>query len=41
VEIAEILGANLNTIYSRLRVARQEFERAVQRFRTHELGGES
>jgi RNA polymerase sigma-70 factor (ECF subfamily) len=41
VEIAEILGANLNTIYSRLRVARQEFERAVQRFRTHELGVKS
>ena len=41
VEIAEILGANLNTVYSRLRVARQEFQRAVQRFRTHELGGES
>jgi RNA polymerase sigma-70 factor (ECF subfamily) len=38
VEIAEILGANLNTVYSRLRVARQEFERAVQRFRTLELG---
>ena len=41
VEIAEILGANLNTIYSRLRVARQEFQRAVQRFRTQELGGKS
>ncbi len=41
VEIAEILGTNLTTIYSRLRVARQEFQRAVQRFRTHELGGES
>jgi RNA polymerase sigma-70 factor (ECF subfamily) len=41
VEIAEILGANVNTIYSRLRAARQEFERAVQRFRAHELGGVS
>ena len=41
VEIAEILGANVNTIYSRLRVARQEFERALARFHTHELGGES
>jgi RNA polymerase sigma-70 factor (ECF subfamily) len=40
VEIAEILGANVNTIYSRLRVARQEFERALLRFQTHELGGE-
>jgi RNA polymerase sigma-70 factor, ECF subfamily len=40
VEIADVLGANINTIYSRLRVARQEFERAVARFQTHELGGE-
>jgi len=39
VEIAEVLGANINTIYSRLRVARQEFEQAVRRFQTHELGG--
>jgi RNA polymerase sigma-70 factor (ECF subfamily) len=39
VEIAEILGENLNTIYSRLRVARQEFEQAVRRFQTSELGG--
>ena len=39
VEIAEVLGANVNTIYSRLRVARQEFERALARFHTHELGG--
>jgi RNA polymerase sigma-70 factor (ECF subfamily) len=39
VEIAEVLGANLNTIYSRLRSARQEFEQAVRRFQTHELGG--
>jgi RNA polymerase sigma-70 factor (ECF subfamily) len=39
VEIAEILGVNLNTIYSRLRAARQEFERALARFRTHEFGG--
>ena len=38
VEIAEVLGVNINTIYSRLRVARQEFERAVTRFHTHELG---
>jgi len=39
VEIAQVLGANLNTIYSRLRAARQEFERAVARFHNHELGG--
>jgi RNA polymerase sigma-70 factor (ECF subfamily) len=39
VEIAAVLGANVNTIYSRLRVARQEFEQAVRRFQTHELGG--
>ena len=38
VEIAEVLGTNINTIYSRLRAARQEFERAVTRFQTHELG---
>ncbi len=38
VEIAEILGANINTDYSRLRVARQEFEQALHRFQTHELG---
>jgi RNA polymerase sigma-70 factor (ECF subfamily) len=39
VEIAEILGANINTVYSRLRAARQEFEHALRRFQTHELGG--
>lgn len=39
VEIAEVLGTNINTIYSRLRAARQEFERAVTRFQTRELGG--
>lgn len=39
VEIAEVLGANLNTVYSRLRAARQEFERAVARFHTQEFGG--
>jgi RNA polymerase sigma-70 factor (ECF subfamily) len=31
-EIAEVTGANLNTVYWRLRVARQEFERGVTRF---------
>jgi RNA polymerase sigma-70 factor (ECF subfamily) len=39
VEIAAVLGENVNTVYSRLRAARQEFERAVARFRTQELGG--
>ena len=39
VEIAEVIGANVNTVYSRLRAARQEFERALRRFHTHELGG--
>jgi RNA polymerase sigma-70 factor (ECF subfamily) len=32
-EMAEALGANPNTIYSRLRVAREEFDRAVARYR--------
>lgn len=40
VEIAEVLGVNVNTIYSRLRTARQEFERALARFQTREFGGE-
>ena len=39
VEIAEVLATNINTIYSRLRAARQEFEQALRRFQTHELGG--
>lgn len=39
VEIAEVLGVNVNTIYSRLRVARQEFEQAVRRFQAQTLGG--
>jgi RNA polymerase sigma-70 factor (ECF subfamily) len=38
VEIADVLGTNINTIYSRLRSARQEFQRAVTRFQTCELG---
>jgi RNA polymerase sigma-70 factor (ECF subfamily) len=41
VAIADVLGENVNTIYSRLRVARQEFERAVARFQTHEWGAQS
>ena len=32
-EIAEGLGIHLNTVYSRLRLARQRFERALQRQR--------
>jgi RNA polymerase sigma-70 factor (ECF subfamily) len=38
VEIADVIGANVNTVYSRLRAARQEFERALTRFKTRELG---
>ena len=32
-EMSEALGVNLNTVYSRLRAARQDFEKAVARFR--------
>ena len=32
-EIAEALGENLNTVYSRVRAARAEFEAALQRAR--------
>jgi RNA polymerase sigma-70 factor (ECF subfamily) len=35
-EIAEALGVNTNTVYSRLRAARQEFEQAVQRHRARD-----
>lgn len=31
-EIADTMGFNVNTVYSRLRAARQAFERAVQRY---------
>jgi RNA polymerase sigma-70 factor, ECF subfamily len=41
VEIADVLGVNLNTVYSRLRTARQVFERALERFQTQELRSES
>lgn len=37
-EIAEALGVKLNTVYSRLRLARQHFERALLRHRPA-LGG--
>ena len=32
-EIADLLGVNVNTVYSRLRAARQDFERAAERAR--------
>jgi RNA polymerase sigma-70 factor (ECF subfamily) len=35
-EIAEALGANVNSVYSRLRAARQEFEKAVLRHRARD-----
>jgi len=35
-EIAEALGLKLNTVYSRLRAARQSFEQALHRFRAQE-----
>jgi RNA polymerase sigma-70 factor (ECF subfamily) len=37
-EIAEAVGANVNTVYSRLRLARQEFAEAAARFRAREAG---
>lgn len=37
IEIAEIVEANANTVSSRLRAARQEFEKALLRFRAQEL----
>jgi RNA polymerase sigma-70 factor (ECF subfamily) len=35
-EIAEILEENVNTVYSRLRAAREEFEQALERHCAHE-----
>ncbi len=35
-EIADTLAVNVNTVYSRLRAARQEFERAAERARTRD-----
>jgi RNA polymerase sigma-70 factor (ECF subfamily) len=35
-EIAKILGIGLNTVYSRLRVAREEFERLAARYRARD-----
>lgn len=39
VQIAEALGINQNTLYSRLREARREFERAVERECSRETRG--
>lgn len=39
VEIAEMLDVPINTLYSRLRRARQQFERAVDRHRRSGKGG--
>ena len=38
-EIAEATGLKLNTVYSRLRLARAEMERALERHRARERGG--
>ncbi len=38
-EIVEVLGANLNTVYSRLRAARSEFEAALRRHRARSERG--
>jgi RNA polymerase sigma-70 factor (ECF subfamily) len=38
VEIAEIVEANPNTVASRLRAARRDFEKALARFRARESG---
>jgi RNA polymerase sigma-70 factor (ECF subfamily) len=35
-EIAEILDENINTVYSRLRAAREQFEQALERHRVHD-----
>ncbi|HMI93502.1 MAG TPA: sigma-70 family RNA polymerase sigma factor, partial [Polyangiales bacterium] len=38
-EIAGVLGANLNTVYSRLRSARRQFDAALQRRRAAQRTG--
>jgi RNA polymerase sigma-70 factor (ECF subfamily) len=38
-EMAEALGLNLNTVYARIRAARQAFELAVTRFQARKQGG--
>jgi len=35
-EISELISVNVNTVYSRLRAARQDFERAVERARSRD-----
>ena len=35
-EISELIGVNVNTVYSRLRAARQDFERAAERARSRD-----
>ncbi|MGC4025347.1 MAG: sigma-70 region 4 domain-containing protein [Mesorhizobium sp.] len=35
-EIAELLEVNLNTVYSRLRLARRDFESGVRRLRARD-----
>ena len=37
-EIADIVAANVNTVASRLRAARRDFEKALSRFRGREFG---
>jgi RNA polymerase sigma-70 factor, ECF subfamily len=41
VEIGEVVGANPNTVATRLRAARLAFEKALARFPTRELGNPS
>jgi RNA polymerase sigma-70 factor (ECF subfamily) len=38
-EIAELVGVNVNTVYSRLRAARKEFDQALSRMRAAQTGG--
>ena len=35
-EIAEVTGLPVNTVYSRLRLARRDFDAAIKRFRAHD-----
>ena len=39
-EIADLIGINVNTVYSRLRTARKEFDQALARMRAARPGGE-
>ena len=39
-EIADLVGINVNTIYSRLRAARKDFDQALSRMRAARPGGE-